>query len=489
MGASSRGVLRGAVTLTLVALLLGGCAEAGPEGAVTTASLDFGTLRRYDPAPSVLVTVWNFGPLPLEVHGIDLPEGVSASDSSFTVDPEPGSFTLTLTLHTERARVVDEAVVLHTNDPVTPDHSGVLRGEVTPYIRTVLEEHPELDTYLDEMMASEELVGLGVAVVRGQDIVYLRGLGHEDREANREVDPAATLFRWASVAKGVTALASMIAVDAGDLDLDEDVTAYFPEYRVPAQYLDGCEDETCVTALDAADRRVSMRQLLSHTAGMQHYTNGVADPVPDSSVTDDPASNEGFAWALALWTDAPLVAVPGTRYSYSTFGFNLAGVVLERAVGAPFAEYVDLHVAEVLEMDTMRPDYAWVHDRRRAVGYWRNTSGSVGREGDNDVSWKLPAGGYISTVADLARYCGGLMGEVVLPPALRDEMWTTQPPAGSYGLGFGVSDTRISHTGAQQKTRTAIRVRHDESLCFVLMTNSTWADPGAITRGMDDAWN
>jgi len=472
----------------LLALMTSACGGARPEALVTSESFDFGTLRRYGPGSTVLVTVQNLGSEPLEVASIDVPDGVTASPSAFTVEGAPGAVTVELTLDTAEAREVDGGLVLHTNDALTPDHEGPLTGEVTPYIRTALEEHPELDAYLEGEMASEQLVGVGAAVIRNQDIVYLRGFGFEDQEAARQVDPNATLFRWASVAKGVTALASMIAVEAGDLDLDEPVETYLSEYTPPSTYLAGCSDESCLTTLAPTDRRVTMRRLLSHTAGMQHYSNGLVDPVPPASITDDPAQNQGFAWALTYWTDAPLISVPGTRYAYSTFGFNLAGAVLESAVASPFADYVHEHISEVLEMSSMRPDYAWVADRRRAVGYWRNSSGSIGRDADTDVSWKLPAGGYVSTVADLARYCGGLMGDVVVPAARRDEMWTVQAPAATYGLGFGVTEGQVSHTGAQQKTRTALLVRRDEGLCFVFMTNATWADPGELIGGMSEAW-
>ena len=134
-------------------------------------------------------------------------------------------------------------------------------------------------------------------------------------------------------------------------------------------------------------------------------------------------------------------------------------------------------------MTTLRPDYQWEEIPHRAVGY-RRVGGRVVRSSDTDVSWKLPGGGFVSTVGDLARFARGLCGEELLPRATLDVMWTRQRTRDgertNYGLGFGVSSTadevRIGHTGAQEKTRTLMQVRPDAGHAVVVMTNSEYAN-------------
>jgi CubicO group peptidase (beta-lactamase class C family) len=202
--------------------------------------------------------------------------------------------------------------------------------------------------------------------------------------------------------------------------------------------------------------------------------------------TLDPDVNTGIDWALPYFIDAPLVSVPGTQYAYTTMGFNLAGVAVERAAGATFPELMARDITGPLGMRTARADFHWETIAHRAVGYHRGDDGGWLDDGDTDVSWKLPGGGVISTAEDLGRWCAGLMGEVLLPLDVRDrQAFTVVPPASGYGLGFGVGtdeDGRrmISHTGSQEKAKTGIVLWPDDEECAVFMTNTVDADPWAI---------
>jgi hypothetical protein len=143
-------------------------------------------------------------------------------------------------------------------------------------------------------------------------------------------------------------------------------------------------------------------------------------------------------------------------------------------------------------MSTMSADFQWVDLPRRAVGYVRDGN-AITRDGDNDVSWKLPGGGFVSSGEDLTRYCAGLLGDDLIDTDTRDAvLWATGTPNEDYGLGFGVGtsggERLISHTGAQQKTRTALMILPDSDLCFTVMTNATWAAPGELVRGVANAF-
>ena len=361
-----------------------------------------------------------------------------------------------------------------------------------PVITIALEDAPAVDEAVQAAIDADALTGVVVGIARGQEIVYLRGFGSEDVEAEIPVDPSATLFRWASLSKSVVGVAAVQGVASGAVTLDTEVQGTVPGYVVPDRYLPGdCQASACAEATPIGTT-INLRQLLTHTAGIQHYSNGLVYPVPPVSLTDDPFENTGIAWALDYFKDAPLVALPGTESSYSTFGFNLAGVVLEELHGERLGDVVHAGISDVLGMSTMGPDFQWEELPRRAIGYVRN-NGTIGRDGDNDVSWKLPGGGFISSGEDLTRYCGGLLGDALMEEEERDSiLWGTGDANPSYGLGFGVGtwngERRISHTGSQQKTKTALRMLPDSDLCFTVMTNATWADPGSLVNTVADAW-
>ena len=446
--------------------------------------------RRYSPAPTLTLTIRNVGEQPLALTNLSLPLGITVDAAPPTTLAAGASFNAELSMAADVANVVDGALQIDSDDPETPTFVVPLAGEVTPYIRIALEPNPVVDALLEQEMVAQALVGLAVAIVRGQDIVYLRGFGHQDVDQQIPVDPEQTLFRWASLSKSVTGVASLLASERGMIDLDADISSYLTDYQVPDSYLpDGCADTMCALPLSTAERHISMRMLLSHSAGVQHYSNGTVDPRPQPNLTADPNTNTGIAWALPYFASAPLVAVPNTTFSYTTMGFNLAGATLEQAVAMSFADWVDSSVATVLEMNSFQPDYQWVDLPNRAVGY-QQIGMTVVPDTNTDVSWKLPGGGYISTVADLGRYCGGLLGEVVVPREARDfELWRPEAPSTNYSFGFYVSSTGVvSHSGSQEKTKTALRMKPADNICFVVMSNATWADPSALSRALMDTF-
>ncbi len=361
-----------------------------------------------------------------------------------------------------------------------------------PYLSIDLDDRPDIDAYGEAARAERNLAGLFLGVARGRTLVYLGGFGWEDIEASVPVDPSATLFRWASLSKGITGVAALQASLRGSVELEAPVDEIVDEYTTPGTFLpEGCEAANCAEPTPDDADAVTLRRLLDHTSGVQHYGNGLANPTPPADERNDPAVNTGLDWALPRWIDAPLVAPPGTTYSYSTMGHNLAGVVLERAEGRSFADLVDTGIAGPLDMETLAPDRHWDALPRRALGYAYDGNDFL-PDGDSDVSWKLPGGGFVSTGEDLTRWCAGLLGDPLVPLDARDDvLWSPVAPANTYSFGFGVrgdEDRRVSHTGAQQKTRTAVVVLPDQDLCFAVMTNSIDASPGELIAGLEAAW-
>lgn len=367
-----------------------------------------------------------------------------------------------------------------------------------------------IDEVVREQMAEQGLIGLGVGAARGDKVLTLKGFGWQDREAGIPVRARRTMFRWASLSKSLTAIAAVKLAGAGVLDLDQPISAYLKDYRPPDHYVESCRSgskpvgEATIPCRDGffeipipeSRRTITTRLLLGHLAGIPHYGNGKGSPVPPTALANDPNTNRGFAWALSYLYDKPLVAVPGDAMRYTTFGFDLAGEVLHKAAGKPFDELVADNVSGPLSLSTLQPDYEWKEIADRAVGYQRRGRGPVvDRQGSDDVSWKLPGGGFISTVEDLLGYCRGLSGDRFLSAGERRLLWTSQKTSDghetSYGMGFYTRSREgrreISHSGAQQKTRTYLLLYPDESLCAVAMSNSTYADVDALAHAVAEA--
>ncbi len=372
------------------------------------------------------------------------------------------------------------------DDDPAPEDTPAVQNDAIPLN---LQPSPAVDAAMN-LSLDAGLVGIGVGIAQGGEIVFLGGYGFEDREAGIAVDPEQTMFRWASVSKGLVGVTAV----KGAVDLDADVSVLVEEYNTPTSVLPAdCYQRSCALDLPADQRTVSLRMLLSHAGGAPHYGNGTTYPVPSAADANNPAVNTGMAWALPLWIDEPLVSIPGTKHNYSTFGYNLAGVSVERARGESLAALVNTDVSEPAGMTTMQPDYQWVDIDHRAQGYLRSGGEVVLQELDQDVSWKLAGGGFISSVADFTRYCAALNSGLLLPAETRDaELWRIQyPDLKGYALGFSISETafgrRAAHTGAQDKTRTALAA-YEDGLCVVVMTNSEWASPSTLRASIEAAW-
>ena len=176
----------------------------------------------------------------------------------------------------------------------------------------------EIDRIVLELMDEYGAPGMSVAVACDNRLLYSRGYGLADVEHSVPTTEA-TRYRTASIAKPMTAAVVLSLMEEGKLDLDAEVQHYvpeFPEKRWP----------------------VSVRQLLGHLGGIRHYKS-----------SDESSSTAHFfnlKSALSTFADDPLIHEPGTKYRYSSFGYNLLGSVAE---GAGAANFMSLLKQRVLD--------------------------------------------------------------------------------------------------------------------------------------------
>lgn len=329
-----------------------------------------------------------------------------------------------------------------------------------------IEESALVDAAMTAEIERQKAIGVAVGVIREGEIVYAKGYGFADREEKIPVTTK-TMFRWASISKPLTAVVAMQLVEAGKLDLDDDVRRHVPEF--PDKGV-----------------RITVRQLLSHQGGVVHYSNGKVIQTEREYESRHPYEN--VVVALDTFKESPLVHAPGEKYSYSTHGYILLSAVVERAGKLRFAEQVQKRVCAPLGLESLQPDYQWVNIPHRAAGY-RLRDGQVVRSTDTDVSWKLGGGGYISTIEDLARFGIGLMERRLVNGKTERLMWTVRQPSigppTKYALGFSVEgqggNLKISHNGSQEKARTRLVIYPRQRHGMVVMSNSRHADPGRFT--------
>lgn len=299
-------------------------------------------------------------------------------------------------------------------------------------------------------MARLGIPGVSVAIASAGTPVFAEGYGLADVE-NGVPARAATVYRLASVSKPMTAVAVLKLAEEGKLDLDAPIQRYvpsFPEKAFP----------------------VTARQLLGHLGGVRHYRD-------DEPTNTKPYS--GVESGLSFFKEDALVAEPGTRYVYSTYGYNLLGAVVEGASGRPYLDFLRETVFARAGMTAIRADEVRPLIPNRAQGYVRTKAGDLQNSALADVSYKVPGGGLIATAADVARFGSALVGGALLSRESLTAMLTSQHEKGgrstSYGLGLDVSATgkrrEAWHTGGQERVSTVVFLLPDEGASVAILTN------------------
>jgi CubicO group peptidase (beta-lactamase class C family) len=405
----------------------------------------------------------------------------------------------------------------------------------------------KIDKYVKTYMCQQRVPGLAIGVIWQGNLVYVKGYGlargweTADPADDVPVRGQRTRFRWASVSKCVTGVAAVMATQElgfdGEplLDLDASLALNYRcleggggcAFDLPTTYFPGwfpnmvaedwpIDSEAIPDVEDTYD--FTIRRLISNHCGVRHYDN--YDPaLPGGTPPEaDKMVNDGFVWALDYWTAQPLVRLPGTTYEYSSFGFNMAGAAMEFAVPGGYWGYVKARIADATQLTPMQyfhPDdvyddqYAqdpWLTAQDRVHGYRKSNEGDVVvNTTPGDVSYKVPSGGYISTVADMALFAHGLIHNDYLDEAATELLWTPQAlavqglpgaPATGYALGFIISqccgERLVSHSGKQQDARSQLRLFPDGEdpavgqMAVVVMSNAEYANPGTVAIKIEE---
>lgn len=282
----------------------------------------------------------------------------------------------------------------------------------------------EYQTRIPQLMAEQNVPGLAVGVVDGDHVLWAQGFGYADRDEQTSVG-LNTIFSVRSMSKLFTATAVMRAVQEGRVNLDVPITTYLPDFTVHSAFEQHPE------------QKITLRMLLSHTAGFTHEA-----PVGNNYEMDPGTFDEHVKSISDTWLRFPV----GKGYAYSNLGIDLAGYILEKVYGKPLAQVMSDEVLGPVGMYHSTFDRGRIDATAdRAIGY-----GALGIPSPLVDVPMTAAGGLYASISDLARFLsfqlgdGTIGGRAVLDSALMEEQRTVPAPnAGSpAGYALGVMRTR-----------------------------------------------
>ena len=315
---------------------------------------------------------------------------------------------------------------------------------------------------VDREMARTLAPGVSVAVARDGRVVWSEAIGCADVELQVPMT-ATTRLRIGSVSKPLTAAALGRLVQDGRLDLDAPVQKYLPDFPKKAW-------------------PVTTRELAGHLAGIRHYEGA------EFEIRDHYASVRA---ALAIFERDALLFEPGTRFSYSSYGWNLISAVLEAASGEPFLALMQRTVFDPAGLAHTAPDDPGPIVPGRARFYTRDEKGAIVNAGFVDNSYKWAGGGFVSTAEDLVAFAFALLDGKLLDAQTLRLLWTSQRTTDGketgYGLGWSVAvdakgRRRVSHSGGAQGGTAYLVIYPEERLVAAMIVNSDESFTGQTPR-------
>jgi len=315
--------------------------------------------------------------------------------------------------------------------------------------------------YVKAEMQRQHIPGLSLLVIKDGKIVRSEGYGLANVELQVPVKPE-TVFQSGSVGKQFTATAVMMLVGEGKIGLDDPLTKYFPD-------------------APAAWKEVTVRELLSHTAGFGDYPK-------DFDFRKDWTEDQ----ELKVVEGIPLAYPPGTSWEYSNLGYLTLGILIHRVTGEFYGDFLQQRIFKPLDMQTTRIISEADIIPNRAAGY-RLVKGEL-----KNQEWVAPMinttadGSLYFSILDLAKWDAALYTEKLLKRSSLELMWTPvklkngQPNKGDYGFGWFVEQRHghrcIRHDGAWQGFQTTIDRYVDNHLTVVALDNLAESKPWKIAE-------
>ncbi len=323
-----------------------------------------------------------------------------------------------------------------------------------------------VDSIAAAALAGGQAAGMSIAVFRGPDTVVLKGYGSADLELDVPTPPRA-VYEIGSVTKQFTSSAILLLVEQGKLSLDDELVKYLPDY--PTQ-----------------GHRLTIRRLLDHTSGIQGYTEMPAfGPLMPQRLPRDTL--------VKLFSRAPFKFAPGEALAYNNSAYFLLGLVIEKAAGGTYADFVKTQLFDKAGMKDSRYCSESEIIPRRAHGYDFAPPGRLVVKAHLNHTWPYAAGSLCSTAGDLATWSMALHGGRILSPASYRALITPSPLTNGtpvrYAMGM-INDSLggrhvLSHGGGINGFLADMAYFPDDRLVIAVLVNSAGpVAPNAITAAI-----
>lgn len=321
----------------------------------------------------------------------------------------------------------------------------------------------QVDALVRRELQRTGIPGASIALVQAGRVVYVKAYGLAQLHPVRMATPAQR-YRIGSITKQFVAAAVLRLQSQGRLHLDDPLSRHLPQSGTAG--------------------RATLRQLLTHTAGIREY-------LPQDYVFEELLTATTAQQLVERIGREPLDFAPGERWRYSNSGYVLAGAVVEGLAGRALFDFMREQIFEPLKMTSVVDADRHGLGADDPEGYSVTGLGVPRPTQAMAPGWLMSAGGLAMTAEDLARWDISLMERSLLTAneyqALGTEMLLNNGIGTRYALGLGVrlsSDRRmLVHDGGVPGFMAVNSVFPDDGLAIVVLTNGDFADLAPAIAG------
>ncbi|WP_394750558.1 serine hydrolase domain-containing protein [Spongiimicrobium salis] len=316
-------------------------------------------------------------------------------------------------------------------------------------------QNAEAQKLLTSLITKNNIVGASAGYSINDSIIWQSAAGYADKKSNTKFT-LETKVRIASIAKSMTALAVMQLVEQDLIAIDVPIQTYIPEY--PKQ----------------GTNPITTRHLLSHTSGISGYKDG--------KEAETKINYPNLTAALDIFKNRELKFTPGTQFHYTTYGYTVLGVIIERVSGLSFEEYMQQHIWDKAGMShTGVEKFETTIDHRSRL-YHQNRKGKTKEGKENNLSNRIPGGGMYSTLGDMLKFGNAVLNHVFVQESTLDlmrEHHSLEKEANAYGFGWFLYNPKpnegaiIGHNGEQTGACSQLVIVPSLGIVTVLLSNTS----------------
>lgn len=323
-------------------------------------------------------------------------------------------------------------------------------------------QNQEASSLLEKFISDNIAVGAVAGYSINGEVKWQSAVGYSDRK-KRTPFTIETVSRVASVVKIFTAVAVMQLVEQGLINIDDSVQKYVPDFP------------------KSKFGTITIKQLLHHTSGIGGYKSAKEAETKKEFPTLTDAMN--------VFKDRKLRFRPGSQYYYSTYGYVLLGVLIERVSGISYEKYIQKNILDKAGMKHTAIEKFGVSVPNKSSLYHRNRKGKLKNASYNNLSNRIPGGGFQTTLNDMFKFGDAIIANKLISEKTLTAMFENnglKKGGNAHGIGWFMYAQKpnnaavIGHSGEQTGCSAQLMIIPKSKTVVMVMANTSGSRKEAL---------